>query len=150
MVAKGRVTFDGLICQVKKTAAVCIAKLYDINPTLTVEQGFLDVLRNLIKDDNPMVVANAVAALAEIAEISGQDVVRINGNMLATLLVALGETKDWGQVFILDCLSKYDPSSSEAEQIVDRVAPCLKHINAAVSMSAVKVICFRISPWPAT
>ena len=51
---------------VRKTAAVCTAKLYDINAELVEEQGFMESLRNLIADPNPVVVANAVAALAEV------------------------------------------------------------------------------------
>jgi vesicle coat complex subunit len=46
---------------VRKTAAVCVAKLHDINETLVEEQGFLDALRDLLSDGNSMVVANAVA-----------------------------------------------------------------------------------------
>ena len=30
---------------VKKTAAVCVAKLFDINPELVEDRGFLDTLR---------------------------------------------------------------------------------------------------------
>ena len=51
---------------VRKTAAVCVAKLHDISSDLVAEQGFLDALKDLLSDSNPMVVANAVAALAEI------------------------------------------------------------------------------------
>lgn len=40
---------------VRKTAAICVAKLYDINPDLVEERGFLDTLRELIGDSNPMV-----------------------------------------------------------------------------------------------
>ena len=29
----------------KKTAAVCVAKLYDINPELVEDRGFLDTLK---------------------------------------------------------------------------------------------------------
>lgn len=125
---------------VRKTAAVCVAKLYDINSELVEEQGFLDSLRNLISDANPMVVANAVAALAEIAEQSSLDVFRIDSGMLAKLLAALNECTEWGQVFILDCLAKYEPSAKDAEDIIERVTPRLKHANSAVAMSAVKVI----------
>jgi len=125
---------------VRKTAAVCVAKLYDINPELVEEQGFLESLRNLISDPNPMVVANAVAALAEIAEASPRDVFSINAQMLSKLLAALNECTEWGQVFILDCLAKYQPSAREAEEIIERVSPRLKHVNSAVAMSAVKVI----------
>jgi AP-1 complex subunit beta-1 len=65
---------------VRKTAAVCVAKLYDIAPDLVGERGFLEVLHDLISDSNPSVVANAVAALSEIAETStsGKDVMKVN------------------------------------------------------------------------
>ncbi len=40
---------------VRKTAAVCVAKLYDINAQLVEDQGFLDQLKELLSDSNPMV-----------------------------------------------------------------------------------------------
>ena len=40
---------------VRKTAAVCVAKLHDINSTLVEDQGFLETLRDLVSDSNPMV-----------------------------------------------------------------------------------------------
>ena len=43
---------------VKKTAAVCVAKLYDISPELVRDQGFIDTLRDLISDANPSVGAH--------------------------------------------------------------------------------------------
>ena len=47
----------------------------------------------------------------------------------------------WGQVFILDALSKYKAADArEAESIVERVTPRLQHANCAVVLSAVKVI----------
>jgi len=125
---------------VRKTAAVCVAKLYDINPELVEEQGFLDTLRSLVSDANPMVVANAVAALSEIADQSQKDVLQINSGMLTKLLNALNDCTEWGQVSILDCLAKYVPRQEEAEEIIERVGPRLKHANSAVSMSAIKVI----------
>ena len=39
----------------RKTAAVCVAKVWDINPELVETQGFLDMLRDLLSDSNPMV-----------------------------------------------------------------------------------------------
>lgn len=53
---------------VRKTAAICVAKLFDLNPNVCVELGFLDDLQNLLKDPNPMVVANSINALHEIRE----------------------------------------------------------------------------------
>merc|ERR1719276_38290 len=126
---------------VRKTAAVCVAKLYDIAPSLVKERGFLEVLHDLISDSNPSVVANGVAALSEIAETSGKDVMKISTSVLQKLLAALNECTEWGQVFILDSLAKYTPADGrEAEGIIEHVTPRLQHANAAVVMSAVKVI----------
>jgi AP-1 complex subunit beta-1 len=126
---------------VRKTAAVCVAKLYDISPELVEDRGFVDTLRDLISDANPTVVANAVSALSEISENSGKDVMMVTANVLQKLLAALNECTEWGQVFILDSLSQYSPQDSrEAEGIIERVSPRLQHANSAVVMSAVKVI----------
>jgi AP-1 complex subunit beta-1 len=40
---------------VRKTAALCVAKLYDLKPELVIENGFLETLREMIADSNPMV-----------------------------------------------------------------------------------------------
>ncbi|KAH9132233.1 hypothetical protein LEN26_007484 [Aphanomyces euteiches] len=126
---------------VRKTAAICVAKLYDINPELVDEQGFLDMLRELISDSNPTVVANAVAALSEIADNGGQQHFKITKSVLQKLLAALNECNEWGQVFVLDALANYVPADSrEAEGIIERVTPRLQHANSAVVLSAVKVI----------
>lgn len=88
-----------------------------------------------------MVVANAVAALSEIDEVSKTEVFRINTNNLNKLLAALNECTEWGQVFILNSLAKYSPRDPrEAESIAERVTPRLQHANSAVVLSAVKVL----------
>ncbi|KAF3793486.1 Beta-adaptin-like protein C [Nymphaea thermarum] len=126
---------------VRKTAAVCVAKLYDINAELVEDRGFLDTLKDLISDNNPMVVANAIAALAEIQENSSRPIFEITSQTLSKLLAALNECTEWGQVFILDSLSRYKASDArEAENIVERVTPRLQHANCAVVLSAVKMI----------
>eukprot|EP00262_Sarcandra_glabra_P005658 TRINITY_DN17408_c0_g1_i1.p1 TRINITY_DN17408_c0_g1~~TRINITY_DN17408_c0_g1_i1.p1 ORF type:complete len:900 (+),score=197.12 TRINITY_DN17408_c0_g1_i1:47-2746(+) len=126
---------------VRKTASICVAKLYDINAELVEDRGFLETLKDLISDNNPMVVANAVAALAEIQENSNRPIFEITSHTLSKLLTALNECTEWGQVFILDALSKYKASDArEAENIVERVTPRLQHANCAVVLSAVKMI----------
>ena len=76
---------------VRKTAAICVAKLYDINAELVEDRGFLDSLKDLISDNNPMVVANAVAALAEIQENSSRPIFELTSSTLSKLLTALNE-----------------------------------------------------------
>ena len=40
---------------VRKTAALCVAKLYDLKPELVLEDGFLEQLHDMVSDSNPMV-----------------------------------------------------------------------------------------------
>ncbi|GES88764.1 adaptor protein complex beta subunit [Rhizophagus clarus] len=127
---------------VRKTAAICVAKLYDLNPELATENGFVAVLQEMVSDSNPMVVANAVTALAEINEASiTKDIFVINTSTLTKLLVALNECTEWGRIAILTALADYRPSDSkEAEHIVERVIPQFQHVNGSVVLSAIKVV----------
>lgn len=42
---------------VRKTAALCVAKLYDLKPELVLDNGFLEQLHEMIADSNPMVTS---------------------------------------------------------------------------------------------
>ncbi|KAI9141255.1 adaptin N terminal region-domain-containing protein [Paraphysoderma sedebokerense] len=127
---------------VRKTAAICVAKLYDLAPTLAVDNGFVATLQDMLGDPNPMVVANVVAALTEIKESSyKKDVFVINTGILNKLLAALNECTEWGQISILESLAEYKPAdTAEARNICERVLPRLQHANASVVLSAVRVL----------
>ncbi|VDM49049.1 unnamed protein product [Toxocara canis] len=85
------------------------------------------------------VVANAVAALTEINE--SRPLIEINSQTINKLLTALNECTEWGQVFILDALTSYQPKDErEAQNICERISPRLAHANAAVVLSTVKVL----------
>lgn len=127
---------------VRKTSAICIPKVYDINPELVEDQGFIDILKELLSDSNPMVVANAVAGLAEISQVCGKDLIDLdNKATIPKLLAALNECNEWGQVFILDALAAYTPrDGGDAESITERVTARLSHANPAVVLAAIKVV----------
>eukprot|EP00281_Chroomonas_sp_CCMP1168_P035821 CAMPEP_0206239052 /NCGR_PEP_ID=MMETSP0047_2-20121206/15164_1 /ASSEMBLY_ACC=CAM_ASM_000192 /TAXON_ID=195065 /ORGANISM="Chroomonas mesostigmatica_cf, Strain CCMP1168" /LENGTH=635 /DNA_ID=CAMNT_0053663671 /DNA_START=156 /DNA_END=2060 /DNA_ORIENTATION=- len=126
---------------VRKTAAVCVAKLFEISPELVEDQGFIDTLNDLLGDSNPMVVSNCIASLAEISTSGGKPVYTLNSPVILKLLAVLNECSEWGQIFILDVLAQYTPATAqEAENIVERVKPRLQHANSAVVLSATKVI----------
>lgn len=55
-------------------------------------------VQEMLSDANPMVVANAIAALSEIQEQGGQEVLQITPHTLFKLLAALNECTEWGQV----------------------------------------------------
>lgn len=65
----------------------------------------------------------------------------MNSATINKLLTALNECTEWGQVFILDSLANYQPKDErEAQSICERITPRLAHANAAVVLSAVKVL----------
>lgn len=53
---------------VRKTAAFCVAKLYDHDRGMVEQSDLIDRLNSLLRDDNPTVVASALAALMDIWE----------------------------------------------------------------------------------
>ncbi|KAK2465515.1 hypothetical protein APHAL10511_002407 [Amanita phalloides] len=136
---------------VRKTAALCVAKLYDLKPELVLENGFLNQLNEMIADSNPMVVANTVAALTDIhisatsqqPSISPSDpgYFVITSTILNKLLIALNECSEWGRVAILNALARFETEDEkESEHICERVMPQFQHVNGSVVLAAVKVI----------
>ncbi|TQS37837.1 hypothetical protein Golomagni_01676 [Golovinomyces magnicellulatus] len=127
---------------VRKTAAICVAKLFDLNPTMCLENGFLETLQEMIGDSNPMVVANSVTALVEINEAAPETkALKITSTTLKKMLMALNECTEWGRVTILTTLAEYEAHDvKESEHICERVAPQFQHVNASVVLAAVKVV----------
>ena len=120
---------------VRKTAAICIAKLYDMDPQRCEDEGFIERLRRMIGDSSPMVVANAVASLCDINDTIGRDVLRLKPKLVNKLLAALNECSEWGQIFLLDALASYIPEDEEeAMLIVEKTIPRLQHVNSAVML----------------
>ncbi|KAI5814873.1 adaptin N terminal region-domain-containing protein [Pyronema omphalodes] len=127
---------------VRKTAAICVAKFFDLNPKVCIENGFLETLQEMIGDSNPMVVANSVQALSEINE-SDPDTKALNVTpaTLKKLLMALNECTEWGRVTILTTLAEYRTDDvKEREHICERVVPQFQHVNPSVVLAAVKVV----------
>jgi AP-1 complex subunit beta-1 len=126
---------------VRKTAAICVSKLYDIAPELVEDTDFLNILASGLNDGNALVLSNTVAAITEISEMRGSQVVALTPQIINRVLSALNEATEWGQVFILDYIGTYTPTDSkECESIIERIIPRLAHANPAVVLSTIKVI----------
>jgi vesicle coat complex subunit len=79
---------------VRKTAAICVAKLFTHDRKLVEKEQFINSLRDLLADSNPTVIANAVAALTEISEKSENIQLRLNLVIANKLLSALNECSE--------------------------------------------------------
>lgn len=105
------------------------------------ESDLVTTLLSKLEDGNAIVVANALAALTEISILSGENEIKIRSKTLKRILLALNESNEWGQVYILDSLISYKPKKEKsAELIIESVLPRLAHANPSVVMSAIKVI----------
>lgn len=140
---------------VRKTAAITVAKLFDLDPELCVERGFVDQLRSLLDDSNPMVIANAVAALEEIQRRDpSTNAFEITGATVDQMLGALNECTEWGRIAILTAFSEYrttaaDPESVEkAEHICERVVPQFQHANPSVVLMAIRAVIVHLHTLP--
>jgi len=91
---------------VRKTAALCVAKIFEISPERA--KSFIPLLMEMISDGNGMVVSNAIAALTDIQNTKGK-VVTMNHDILHKLLNAIPECSEWGRVYILDFLAENVP-----------------------------------------
>ncbi|GAA5806047.1 AP-2 complex subunit beta [Helicostylum pulchrum] len=131
---------------VRKTAATCVAKLYVYDRVLVESEHFVDMLRDLLADPNPTVVANAVAALTEISERSDTIQLRLNHSIASKLVAALGECSEWGQTYILEALMYYVPQEAgDAEMLAERISPRLQHANSGVVLTATKVMMYLMN-----
>ena len=80
----------------RKTAVICVAKLFDLNQSMCLENGFLELLQDTVNDANPMVVANAIQAITEIHEAAPElKAFDITSQLHTKLLVALNECTEY-------------------------------------------------------
>ncbi|KAI9505782.1 adaptin N terminal region-domain-containing protein [Coemansia spiralis] len=114
---------------VRKTSAMAVLKLSMFDRSIVEEERFLDMLKDLLADSNPSVVANAVAALTEISERSPHIKLKLNMKIANKLITALNECNEWGQIYILESL------------IVDAET----HGNSGVVLVAIKVINYMMN-----
>ncbi|KAJ2159289.1 beta-adaptin [Coemansia sp. RSA 552] len=124
---------------VRKTAVMCVAKVYDLNRAAAEEAGFVGSVRSALGDSNTMVVANAVSALGEMS--AHGDVWRLDAQTAGRLVTAVNECAEWGQIAILEALADYAPGSEkEAETICERLLPRLQHANGSVVLTTVRLL----------
>lgn len=131
---------------VRKTAAFCVAKLYDHDKDLVERSDLIERLNQMLRDDNPTVVASALAALMDIWERSDAIKLTIDYGNASKMVQILPETSEWGQTYILEALMSYVPQeSSEALMLAERIAPRLSHSNSAVVLTCIRVILYLMN-----
>jgi len=86
---------------VRKTAAFCVAKLYDHDRKLVEDSDLIDRLNHMIKDDNPTVVSSALAALLDIWERSDSISLTIDYASASKIVSILPDCSEYGHMISL-------------------------------------------------
>ncbi|CRK39581.1 hypothetical protein BN1723_015527 [Verticillium longisporum] len=131
---------------VRKTAAYCVAKLYDHDRRVVEASDLIDRLNTLLRDDNPTVVASALAGLMDIWERSDSIKLTIDYSNASKMVAILADCSEWGQTYILEALMSYVPQESgEALLLAERISPRLSHSNSAVVLTCIRVILYLMN-----
>ena len=149
---------------VRKTAAFCVAKLYDHDRHQVEASDLIDRLNLMLRDENPTVVSSALAALVDIWERSESVKLTIdyaNASKIVQILPDCSEyvlclawveesvmltISRWGQTYILEALTSYVPQDvQEAALLADRITPRLSHTNSAVVLTCIRVILYLMN-----
>ncbi|KAM3480641.1 hypothetical protein MY5147_001081 [Beauveria neobassiana] len=131
---------------VRKTAAFSVAKLYDHDQSVVEGSDLIERLNSLLRDDNPTVVASALAALMDIWERSDAIKLTIDYNNASKMVAILPDCSEWGQTYILEALMSYVPQDcGEASLLAERIAPRLSHSNSSVVLTCIRVILYLLN-----
>ncbi len=151
---------------VRKTAAFCVAKLYDHDRHMVESSDLINRLNSLLRDDNPTVVASALAGLMDIWERSDAIKLTIDYHNASKMVAILPDCSEyvgslsyatrldrmrltcyrWGQTYILEALMSYTPQeSTEATLLAERITPRLSHSNSAVVLTCIRVVLYLMN-----
>ncbi|KAF2864500.1 Adaptor protein complex beta subunit [Piedraia hortae CBS 480.64] len=131
---------------VRKTAAFTVAKLYDHDRKKIEPSGLIEQLNSMLRDENPTVVASALAALMDIWEHSDTIKLTIDYTNASKIVQILPDCSEWGQTYILEALTSYVPQDcSEAILLAERITPRLSHTNSAVVLTCIRVILYLMN-----
>lgn len=131
---------------VRKTSAFCVAKLYDHDKRLVEISDLIDRLNRMLKDENPTVIASALAALMDIWERSESIKLTIDYASASKIVSIMPDCSEWSQTYILEAMMAYVPQSTDdANLLAERIAPRLSHSNSAVVLTCVRVVLYLMN-----
>lgn len=88
---------------VRKTSAFAIAKLYDHDRSLVEESDLVNRLNSLLKDENPTVIASALASLTDIWEKSDSVKLTIDYSTASKIVQILPDCSEY--VYYTECIA---------------------------------------------
>lgn len=130
----------------RRTAAFCVARLFERDQKLVIGECFINDLNGLLTDPNTSVLAGALTALYDITEKCDALALTITKPHASSLADSLAKCDEWCQVAILNALMNYVPQThDDAMCMVDKVIPHLQHTNSAVVLNAFKLLIYLLN-----
>lgn len=122
---------------VRKTAVTALLKVFHLNPKLITDKD-IDLLYEMIGDKDPLVVMNVLFVLGEILKKEGGIV--LSNKMVNHLLNIFNQLNEWGQVTVLQLLSKFTPKDQQQMfDIMNILEEYLKTSSGAIVLGVTKV-----------
>jgi len=122
---------------VRRAAVLACVQIFRMTPLAVLDGGLVDRLYALIRDSDPVVVANCLDALQEILASEGGVVV--NRNMARYLLQRLSSFPEPQCANVLNYLTQYHPrDETEALDVMNAADVFLDSCNAVVIISALR------------
>jgi AP-4 complex subunit beta-1 len=122
---------------VRKTAVTALLKVFHLNPKLITDKD-IDLLYEMIGDKDPLVVMNVLFVLGEILKKEGGIV--LSNKMVNHLLNIFNQLNEWGQVSVLQLLSKFTPKDQQQMfDIMNILEEYLKTSSGAIVLGVTKV-----------
>ena len=122
---------------VRKTAVTALLKVYHLNPKLITDKD-IDLLYEMIGDKDALVVMNVLFVLGEILKKEGGIV--LSNKMANHLLNIFNQLNEWGQVTVLNLLSKFTPKDQQQMfDIMNILEEYLKISSGAIVLGVSKV-----------
>ncbi|XP_033629780.1 AP-4 complex subunit beta-1-like isoform X3 [Asterias rubens] len=124
---------------VRRAAVLGCLKINNISPQFIADHGIINMLYEMLRDGDVIVVINCMLALEELLDHEGG--IAINQRIAHYLVNRLSEFTEWGQCCVLQLLLKYTPQSEdEMFDMMNVVDAFLKHTNSGVCMAAVRLM----------
>lgn len=131
---------------VRKTAAMCVAKLYSSSPSTVIDNCFIDTLMSIIiEEENEFVIANIVTTLIEVSTLNNEKYIsKLKYSTIQKMLRCLTNTNEWCQAIILDAILLYIKDNNNNHkhnmEILEGIIPRLTHSNETVVINALRVV----------
>mmetsp|Transcript_6051 Transcript_6051/g.15407 ORF Transcript_6051/g.15407 Transcript_6051/m.15407 type:complete len:770 (+) Transcript_6051:275-2584(+) len=121
---------------VRRTAVMGVLKVYHMDQSTVRSSDLIDVLYDMLRDTDGMVVSNCVVVLDEIMLEEGG--IAINKAIVHHLLSSLNDFNEWGLCATLKLAARYSPESDDERfQVMNVLDPVLRTSNAGVVLEAI-------------